>query len=149
MTATAHALVGGVIASATANNPALGVTLCFVSHPLLDMIPHWDFGVGWRKKNRLTLVLESVFDLALGVVLAFFLFGQNISLIYFLLCIFASEFWDLMMMPYLIWGWKGPFLAVYNIQSKMQANTKSIMAGILTQVGTVMVISLALHTVRF
>lgn len=148
MTATAHALVGGAIA-ASVSDPALGIALSFFSHPLLDMIPHWDFGWGWRGKNKLTLFLESGFDLILGVVLAYFLFGQNVNLWYFFACILASEIWDLMMMPYLLWGWKGPFSYFYTIQSKIQGETKTVLAGILTQVGTVAFISLFLHIVQF
>ena len=53
MTATAHALVGGAIA-ASAINPAIGLPLAALSHPILDMIPHWDLGIGWRGKNKNT-----------------------------------------------------------------------------------------------
>ena len=144
MTATAPALVGGAIAASTKID-LIGVTLSFISHPLLDMIPHWDFGIGWRKKNRLTFLAESGFDLILGIVLSYFLFGRSVEPFYFLACIFASEFWDLMMMPYLLWGWKKPFSTVYSIQSKMQANTKTAFAGILTQVGTVAGLVLAIR----
>ncbi len=138
MTATAHALVGGAIA-ASITNPAVGVPLAFISHPLLDMIPHWDFGIGWRKKNKFTLFLESSLDLLLGIVLAFFIFGKNIDPFYFLLCIFVSEIWDILMMPYLLLNWKFfPFKTVYNLQHKIQSKAKtSLLWGILTQIGTV------------
>ncbi len=138
MTATAHALVGGAIA-ASIPNPAIGVPLALVSHPLLDLIPHWDFGIGWRGKNKFTLFLESSLDLLLGIVLAYFLFGKNISSIYFLSCILASESWDILMMPYLLLNWKfPPFQTVYNLQHAMQRKAKaSFVWGILTQIGTV------------
>lgn len=148
MTATAHALVGGAIAAASTQNPALGISFCFISHPLLDMIPHWDFGWGWRGKNKLTFFLESGFDLVLGVVLAYFLFGQNVNLWYFLACILASEIWDLMMMPYLLWGWKGPFAYFYDIQSRIQGQTKTVLGGILSQVGTVIGLVLFLQALH-
>ena len=147
MTATAHALVGGAIA-ASVQNPALGVAISFASHPVLDMIPHWDLGIGWRGKNKLTLFLESSLDLILGIAIAYFLFGKNADLWYFFACIFASEIWDLIMMPYLLWRWNGPFAKAYSFQRKIQSNIK-LPWGILTQVGTVTVISLALRTVRF
>ena len=54
MTATAHVLIGGAIA-ASVPDPALGITLAALSHPILDMIPHWDFGFGWRKKSKVLL----------------------------------------------------------------------------------------------
>ena len=51
MTATAHALIGGAIAAGIASQP-LGIALALASHPLADLIPHWDFGWGWRKKSK-------------------------------------------------------------------------------------------------
>ena len=86
MTATAHALVGGAIA-ASVINPAIGLPLAALSHPILDMIPHWDLGIGWRGKNKVTLFVESALDLIVGILLAYFIFGQNVNPIYFLSCI--------------------------------------------------------------
>lgn len=142
MTATAHALVGGAIA-ASITNPAIGIPLSFASHPILDMIPHWDLGIGWRKKNKFTFFIESALDLVLGVILAFIIFGRNLDPIYFFGCILASEIWDILMMPYILWGWKFPFSTVYHFQSKIQSNIR-LPWGILTQLGTVTVIVLLL-----
>ena len=136
MTATAHALVGGAIA-ASISNPALGLPLAAISHPILDMIPHWDLGIGWRKKNKVTLFAESVLDLVLGIILAFFIFGRSIDPIYFLSCVFFSEIWDILMMPYLLFKWNfPPFSTAYKLQHKIQSNVK-LPWGILTQAATV------------
>ena len=144
MTATAHALVGGAIA-ASIPNPAIALPLAALSHPILDMIPHWDLGMGWRKKNKVTLFAESVLDLILGIILAYFLFGKNINPIYFLTCIFFSEIWDILMMPYLLFGWNFvPFSTAYSWQHKIQSNIK-LPWGILTQIGTVTGIVLILR----
>ena len=145
MTATAHALVGGAIA-ASIPNPAIGIPLAFASHPILDMIPHWDLGMGWRKKSKFHLFLESSLDLLLGVLLAYIFFGKNLNPFYFLACILASEIWDILMMPYLLWGWKGPFKLIYSMQHKIQSNVK-LPWGILTQVGTVYATVLLLRLV--
>lgn len=132
MTATAHALVGGAIA-ASISNPAIALPLASISHPILDMIPHWDLGVGWRRKNKTTLLLESVLDLTVGIALAFIIFGKNVDPIYLLSCIFFSEVWDILMMPYLLFGWKiAPFQTAYKWQHKIQTNLK-LPWGILTQ----------------
>lgn len=139
MTATAHALVGGAIA-ASISNPAIALPLASISHPLLDMIPHWDLGNGWRGKNKVTLFLESCLDLAFGIALAFLIFGRNVDPVYFLLCIFFSEVWDFLMMPYLLFNWKFvPFSTAYEIQHKIQKHAKlSILPwGIITQAATV------------
>jgi|SRR3989344_4482718 len=137
MTATAHALVGGAIA-ASIPNPLIGIPLAFISHPFIDMIPHWDFGWGWKKKTKIKLFLQASFDLLLGLGLAYFLFGKNIDLVYFLLAVFFSEVWDIMEAPYWFLGWKfPPFSWIYNFQSNMQGKTKTVSDGILTQVVTV------------
>ncbi len=138
MTATAHALVGGAVA-ASVNNPAAGILISVASHPLLDMIPHWDFGWGWRKKTKRLLFLEGVLDLGLGISLSYFLFGQFVpNFWYFAACIFAAEIWDILEIPYWFLNWKfPPFCTIYNFQSKMQGKTKTMFGGILTQIATV------------
>ena len=147
MTATAHALVGGAIA-ASISNPAIALPLATLSHPILDMIPHWDLGVGWRKKNKVTLLVESVLDLIIGIILAYFIFGKNVDPIYLLTCIFFSEVWDILMMPYLLFGWKSaPFSTAYIWQHKIQTNIK-LPWGILTQAVTVGGVVFALRFVH-
>jgi hypothetical protein len=148
MTATAHALVGGAIA-ASIPDPALGLSLAFISHPFIDMIPHWDFGLGWKKKTKITLFTESFFDLGLGIVLAYLFFGSYTDPRYLAAVILFSESWDLLMMPYLLFRWNFfPFSTVYKIQSGFNRNVR-LPWGILTQVGTVAILSLFLHTVHF
>ncbi len=149
MTATAHALVGGAIA-ASIPDPAVGITLCFLSHPLIDMIPHWDFGIGWRGKNKFTLFLEASLDLLLGIILAYFFFGQNVNPIYFLGCIFASEIWDIMMMPRLLFNWNfPPFSTFYQLQHNLQVKAKATLPwGILTQAATVYATVLILKVIH-
>ncbi len=150
MTATAHALVGGAIA-ASISNPALALPLAALSHPLLDMIPHWDLGNGWRGKNKVTLFAESVLDLTLGIILAFFIFGRNIDPLYLLSCIFFSEIWDILMMPYLLFNWKfPPFSSAYEIQHKIQKHAKLTFLpwGILTQIASVGGVVLVLRTIH-
>lgn len=147
MTATAHALVGGAIA-AYIPNPAIALPLASLSHPILDMIPHWDFGVGWRKKNKITFFAESVLDLCLGLVLAYLIFGKSTDSIYLLVCIFFSEIWDILMMPYHLFGWKfPPFSTSYKWQHKIQSNIK-LPWGILTQAATVGGVVLVLRTLH-
>lgn len=148
MTATAHALVGGAIAAAIPN-PMIGLPLAAISHPFLDMIPHWDFGWGWRKKTKVRLFSEAIFDLTLGVILAYLLFGRNVDFWYFSGCILLSESWDILQSPYWLLGWKfPPFSSFYNIQHAIQGKAK-LPWGILTQAGTVVAISLFLRTLHF
>ena len=147
MTAPAHALMGGAFA-ASIQNPAIRLPLAALSHPLTDMNPHWDLGMGWRKKNKITLFAESALDLIVGIVAAYFIFGKNIDPIYLLACIFFSEIWDILMMPYLLFNWNfPPFSTAYNWQSKIQSNIKPPW-GILTQAATVTGIVLVLRFIH-
>lgn len=136
MMATAHALIGGAIASST-NNPALGISLSALSHPIIDMIPHWDFGWGWRKKTKVKLFLEGFLDLSFGVLISYLIFGRGIALWYFLACVFASVVLDIAQTPYWFLNWKFfPFSTIYKFQHAIQGKAK-LPWGILTQVATV------------
>lgn len=148
MTATAHALIGGAIAASTGSNPALGITLSAISHPIADMIPHWDFGLGWKKKSKILLFVESAADLIFGVVLTILVFGNFTDRLYLLSCIFISESWDFLQMPYLLFNWKFfPFSTFYEFGH--QTNGKAKMPwGILTQAATVTGLVLALRVIH-
>lgn len=147
MTATAHALIGGTIA-ASIPNPAIGIPLSAISHPILDMIPHWDFGFGWKRKSKLLLFAQSFGDLALGVILTFLIFGNKVDPIYLLWCIFMSESWDLLQAPYLLLNWKFfPFSTFYEFGHATNGKAKMPL-GILTQVASVTGLMLALRFIH-
>lgn len=147
MTATAHALIGGAIAASTGSNPALGVTLSAISHPIADLIPHWDFGYGWKKKSKELLFFQSLGDFVFGVSLAFLIFGRIVDPLYLLACILISESWDILQMPYLLMGWKFPFHLFYKFGHQTNGKT-DMLWGILTQVGTVSGLMLTLRFIR-
>lgn len=136
MTATAHALIGGAIA-ASIPDPTIGITLSAISHPIADMIPHWDFGLGWKKKSKLLLFFESAGDLIFGVVITFLIFGNSTNHLYLFMSIFISESWDLLQMPYLLFNWKfPPFSTFYRFGHQTNESAK-MPWGILTQAATV------------
>lgn len=135
VTATAHALIGGAIA-ASIPNPAIGLPLAALSHPIADMIPHWDFGLGWKKKTKLLLFIQASFDLLFGIALTFLLF-KDVDKTYLISAIFLSEVWDILQMPYLLFNWKFfPFSAFYNFGHDTNGRAK-LPWGILTQAATV------------
>lgn len=147
MTATAHAIIGGAIA-ASIPDPAIGLPLAALSHPLADMIPHWDFGWGWRKKTKVKLFLQSSADLLIGTTLAFALFSSSTNNLYLLMAIFLSEVWDLMQAPYWLLNWKfPPFSTFYNIQHAINGKAK-LPWGIFTQAATVAGVTIILRTLR-
>ena len=136
MTATAHALIGGAIAAAVPD-PALGITLAAVSHPIADMIPHWDFGWGWKKKSKALLFFQSSFDLILGVVLTFLIFGHTVNNLYLLIIIFISESWDILQAPYWLLNWKFfPFSLFYRFGHFTNKSLR-LPWGIVTQIAAV------------
>lgn len=147
MTITAHALVGGAIAAAFPN-PTLAFALAVASHPLLDMIPHWDEGWGWRNKGKIRLFAECSLDMIVGVGLTYYLFG-SVPLPYLLLAILGSILFDLLEAPYLLLNWKfKPFCWFYQLQHNIQGKVK-LPWGILTQVATVALIIFVLQVFTF
>lgn len=147
MTATAHALVGGAIAFSV-QNPALGITLSLLSHPILDFIPHWDFGWGWRKKTKFKLFCEASLDLSLGIMLSYALFGQFMSLPYFFACVMAALLWDFLEIPYWFFNWRFfPFSTLHEIQHHIQGKAK-LPWGVVTQVVTVGLVIIILESFK-
>lgn len=146
MTATAHALIGSVIA-ASVSDPAIGLPLAFLSHPLADMIPHWDFGWGWRQKTKLKLFTQASVDLLIGMAVSFYFFGQSVDSLYLISAIFLSESWDILQTPYWLLGWKfPPFSWAYQVQHEIQGKAR-LPWGILTQAATIAALVLFLRPV--
>lgn len=147
MTATAHMLVGGAIA-VSVHNPTLGISLSLLSHPILDLIPHWDVGWGWRNKSRLKFIAQAFLDCLIGLILTVLIFGPLVDLKYLILCIFASLFVDVLEAPYLFLGWKfPPFSYFYQIQSNMQGKAR-LPWGVVTQVASVVIVLAILTSLK-
>lgn len=147
MTATAHAIIGGAIA-ASVPDPAIGLPLATLSHPLADMIPHWDFGLGWRKKSKITLFLQGSIDLLIGILVSYLLFAKTTDNLYLLSAIFFSEVWDLLQVPYWLLDWRfPPFSTLYNIQHAINGKAK-LPWGILTQAATVAGVAIFLRIIH-
>ena len=147
MTATTHALIAGFIASSVPN-PEIGLPMVAFSHPILDMIPHWDFGIGWRKKTKFKLFIESFFDLWVGVLITYLIFAKTTDHLYLFAAIFLSEIWDLMLIPYLLFNWKFfPFSTFYDFGHKTNRHAK-LPWGIITQIASVALVALFFRLVR-
>lgn len=122
MTSVTHTLVAVSIA-AKIGNPALALPLSFASNFLLDMVPHWDFGFGWRKKSKMKLFSEGVLDITLSYILVYWIHRQflpDVSLFYLALNAFAAQLPDWLEIPYLLFNWKQqPFSFFYEIQHRI------------------------------
>jgi len=96
-----HALVAGTIATHS-KDPATAITLSFLSHFLLDAVPHWDFGTHWRKRRKLYTGIVAILDVIAGFILGYLLFGSVVPFPILFLCITASMLPDWMEAPWYI-----------------------------------------------
>ncbi len=149
MTATAHALVSGAIA-ATIPNPTLAIPLAFVSHFVMDAVPHWDFGTNWRSRAKAKTGAIATVDTILGFSLAYLLFGGKVESIPLLLAVIAGNLPDWMEAPYYIFFarqdkkqpaknagfWERVTYKIYKIENVFHAKAQAPF-GIITQVVTV------------
>lgn len=101
MTATAHALVSGAIA-ASSPHPGLTYLLCFISHFVMDVVPHWDFGTNWRKRAKTDTGMIAIIDTVLGFTLTYFLFGGKVDTLVLLVAIAMGNLPDWLEAPYYI-----------------------------------------------
>ena len=112
------------------------------------MIPHWDFGRGWRNKSKIIFLSEAVLDTLVGLFVTFLIFGSFVDIWYLLACIIASLLFDIAQLPYWFFNWHfPPFSWAYKVQSKMQGRAKTVLGGIMTQVATVGVVIFLLQFV--
>ena len=87
MILTNHAITGAALASLVPNEPLIGFSVGFLSHFVLDAIPHWDYKLGSKKEdgnkmnddlaiNRKFIkdILKIGTDGMTGLLLAYFLF---------------------------------------------------------------------------
>lgn len=89
MTLTAHAITGAALASLVPDQPLVGFAVGFLSHFVLDAIPHWDYKLNSKKedtnnhmnddmvinKDFLKDILKIGFDGLLGLLLSLIVFN--------------------------------------------------------------------------
>jgi hypothetical protein len=125
MTATNHAVTGVAIALAV-KQPALAIPLAFLSHFLLDMIPHYNpagatkhtfrnYSQGWATKfedeNFKTIFITDMFVFVLILLISPFLAPASVSgltVFFSALAAAAPDFWSGRVLIYQKLGWKDP-----------------------------------------
>lgn len=149
MTATAHALVAGAIASKF-TDPVTASGLAFVSHYIMDSIPHWDFGTNWRLRSKNTTGAFAIAETVGGITLAYMLFQQSAPMSTLTVAVVASLLPDWMETPWYIFFatakkkepssragfWEKISYRMYKIQNVFHAKAQ-LPFGIVTQVVTV------------
>lgn len=141
MTAASHALSAGIILK-TIPDPAIAFPLAFVSHFLLDLVPHWDIITDQNhngssqtlvnQKNHSNLVSFAAFDVLAGWGLTFWLFKDLNPLLLFI-TILIAQLPDWLEMPYFFWGLNfRPSILVKKIQRRVHSRL-SLPWGLVTQ----------------
>ncbi len=119
MTATVHALVGASIASKL-TDPTISLPIIFVSHFLLDKIPHWDPLTNKASKSFDRIIIEIVIDYLVGYTLVILFYGilfPSPTLPYLLLAAFISQLPDTLEGPYILTRKHFPFFyQIYQVQ---------------------------------
>ncbi len=150
MTATAHALVAGAIASKF-GDPAIAGSLAFVSHFVMDCVPHWDIGTNWRNRAKQVTGVLAMADTVIALTVAYFLFKGNVALPTLAVAVVAALIPDWLEAPWYILfarqtkqepGSKAGFLErltyrVYKLQNIFHTKTQFPL-GVLTQIATVL-----------
>lgn len=135
-----HVAVGSAIAIKI-GNPALAIPLAFVSHFVLDQIPHWNphfytetQKFGKPKKESTYFALADVgIALAFGLIIALIVLPDINKSILILLCSFVSVLPDLIKSPYFFLKVRKDILTRYvKFERSLQADT-NFTAGIATQ----------------
>jgi quinol-cytochrome oxidoreductase complex cytochrome b subunit len=142
MTATAHAVIGTIIA-AKIGNPVLAVPIALASHFAADMFPHWDTGTHYREKSDKKFLLQTFADVMLGFAMSYVLilalFLQT-NLIYAFFIIVVSQLPDWITAPYLFFKIKTwPFMWMYKFQREFN-NRLDKPWGIITQVAVLLLL---------
>lgn len=123
MTATAHAVIGTVIA-AKIGNPALAIPIAIASHAVADAIPHWDPGTNGKEKGKQRVLQDAAVDVILGFILSFTiikLLFPYVDLSYAFLLIIAAQGLDWLMVPFYFLGIKfPPSIWAYKFQKKIE-----------------------------
>lgn len=141
---TPHVVVGAAIA-AKVGNPYLAIPLAFVSHFVLDKVPHWNPHLNteikkYGKPTKATtalIIFDVLLSLVLGGLIAAAALPNQTQAFIILLGGFAGVLPDVIEGPYFFLGVKNELIMKWlAFQKSIQVDT-SIIPGIATQIVTV------------
>ncbi len=101
MTATAHALVAGAIASKF-TDPVTASALALTSHFIMDAVPHWDVGTNWRSRSKHATGFFAIIETVVGIFIAYYFFSTRVAFPLLSLAIFFSLLPDWLETPWYI-----------------------------------------------
>jgi hypothetical protein len=144
MLETPHVAVGAAIASKIPN-PFLAIPLSFLSHFILDKVPHWNphiitetkkFGRPTSKSTSI-IIVDCVTALILGSAIAYHALPNTTMAISIMLCSFASILPDLVEFPYFYFKRRDKFYTVWSSFQKSIQNDTTPFWGLLIQFTTI------------
>jgi hypothetical protein len=147
-----HAIVGATIATKV-SNPFLSLPLAFLSHFLLDILPHWNPHIFTEmqasgkisKKSVVIIFLDALMALLFGLFLAFRFWPKIDRVTIILLGSFLAVAPDLIEAPYFFLRAKNEFLLkLIKFQNKVQWKTRPLV-GIISQIAVLFLCWLALR----
>lgn len=116
MLATSHAIAGAIIAK-SASTPELGYGLALLSHPLLDLFPHWDLHTRNSNRGPWVTIWSSLIDAGIGITIGLALFSSEVDWKVLLLTMFMAQLPDWLEAPYNVFGWHfAPFSSIKKFQ---------------------------------
>lgn len=146
MLETPHVIVGAAIASKV-GNPYLAIPLAFMSHFLLDKVPHWNPHLNTEIKkygkptytSTVLVCVDVLVSLVLGGIIAAHALPNEGRAFTILMGGFAGVLPDVIEAPYFFLGIKNDFVMKWlKFQKSIQVDT-SLVPGLLTQAVTVAV----------
>jgi hypothetical protein len=144
MLETPHVAIGAAIATKIPN-PFIAIPLAFLSHFVMEKVPHWNphlvtetkkYGAP-TKKSVIVIIIDVTLALGLGSYIAFQVYPDINHIVTIYLASFASVLPDLVEAPYFFLHWRNKFLKKWlTFQKSLQVDTTPFW-GLLTQVVTI------------
>lgn len=159
MTLGTHAVVGSAIGFSFSLSPIAGFLVGFLSHFVLDMIPHWDYTINTslfdpKKENEVESWKKAVWDLSkfggdaiLGIIVSFLFFSQGGTDFNFIYGAIGGMLPDFLQFVYVLFP-KGPLKSLQSFHEYVHADAHlrdNFFLGTMSQV-LIMVIAIGLGT---
>ena len=144
MLETPHVVVGAAIASKIAN-PFLSIPISFVSHFVLEKVPHWNPHLNTEtekygkptKKSTIIAALDITTSLVIGSLIAYKAYPNTAQSINILACCLMASLPDIVEGPYFFLGYRNKILKKWiEWQKSIQIDTKFI-PGVISQLTTI------------
>lgn len=144
MLSTPHIVTGIAIASKT-TNPLIGIPLSFMSHFVLDMVPHWNphLNTEMRTYGKITrqsktiIIADTVIGAAIVLVATVTAKSPEAAFLSFA-CASAAILPDALEAPYFFLHWKTTFIMKWIAFQKALQSDANMFWGTLTQIITIL-----------